>query len=303
MSIKILEFHISYSCNNDCIFCGERHRLEKFKKIGFVGCSVVKKNLKERRTLGCNFVNFTGGEPTLHPDFLEIVKYAKRLGYRVYVGTNGAMGGNRGFLKKILPQIDELSLSIHGDTRKLHDDMTKGNNFELLINILDCAKKINPDLKLFVNTVVVKKNADNLVNLLDFVRKFDIDNLLISNLAPEGKGLDDYERLAVPVSDWKRLISAADGMISRCDFPVRFFGLPFCVLGDQATKSNDLYWLPRTTIEIESAGNSGVKLIAINDYAPDRNRTKNKKMCEGCLYDELCEGMFVEMQKNEDQQY
>jgi MoaA/NifB/PqqE/SkfB family radical SAM enzyme len=300
--IEILEFHISYSCNNDCIFCGEYHRLEKFKSVGFIKSPVVKKNLEERMALGCNFVNFTGGEPTLHPDFPEIVKYAKKLGYRVYVGTNGTMGGNQEFLEKALPYLDELSLSIHGNTEKLHGSMTKGNNFKPVINILKCAKKINPRLKLFVNTVIVKKNAKKLINFLSYLKNFNIDNLLISNLAPEGRGLDDYDDLALSVNDWKNLIGQVGGLVDRCGFPVRFFGLPFCVLNDQTARSNDLFWLPRTTIEIELIRDNEIKLVAIDDYVPDRNRIKDKIACRSCSYDKLCEGMFKEMKKNEKKQ-
>lgn len=289
--IERLEFHISYACNNDCVFCSENDRLEKFSAVKFLPKILVKKILKDKSDKGYRHVNFTGGEPTIHPDFLEIIRYAKKLNYRIYIGTNGCRFKDEDFLKNLLPYVDEISFSLHGANAKLHNALTKSSNFLAIENGLASSKKINPKVEVFVNTVVVKKNVNFIGSLLEYLNKFEVDQVLISNLAPEGKGLKSYAELAVTFDQWRKTLEAARKRIGQCNFKIRFFGLPFCLLGEQQAKSNDLYWSPRTTVEVSAFDNDGIKLDSIDDYKPIRNRKRINK-CYGCGYADICGGVF-----------
>jgi len=46
--------------------------------------------LRDLRPTPCTAIQFTGGEPTIHPDFLEIVSAARRMGFsHIQIATNG----------------------------------------------------------------------------------------------------------------------------------------------------------------------------------------------------------------------
>lgn len=289
--IERLEFHISYICNSNCVFCSENDRLNEFRAVKFLPKILIKKILKEKKKEGYGHVNFTGGEPTIHPDILEIVKYAKQLGYRIYIGTNGCRFDDEEFVKNLLPHINELSFSLHGVDAPLHDTITKSKNFLAIENGLKLSKKINSKIEVFVNTVVIKDNVDFLGDLLGYLNKFEIDQLLISNLAPEGKGLKSYDKLAVTFEQWQKTLEIIKWQISLCNFKIRFFGLPFCLLDEQQAKSNDLYWDPRTTVEVAALKNNKIELNITDDYKPTRNRKKVNK-CAGCGYVDFCGGVF-----------
>jgi uncharacterized radical SAM superfamily Fe-S cluster-containing enzyme len=48
------------------------------------------KTLRERKPVPCKVVQFSGGEPTIHPDFVEIVRMAKEMGFsQIQIATNG----------------------------------------------------------------------------------------------------------------------------------------------------------------------------------------------------------------------
>src|SRR3989338_8919038 len=52
--------------------------------------SFMLKRMKNEKPVGCNSIQFTGGEPTLREDLPEIVKTAKEIGYsHVQLNTNG----------------------------------------------------------------------------------------------------------------------------------------------------------------------------------------------------------------------
>jgi organic radical activating enzyme len=84
--------HISIinACNLTCSFCcfANRDLTERLSK------EKVFQALESFRKIGVTGVEFTGGgEPTLHPDFIEIVKYANNLGFKLGLCTNGASIG------------------------------------------------------------------------------------------------------------------------------------------------------------------------------------------------------------------
>ena len=106
--------HISLTnaCNLTCSFCCFANRdisekletekvlqaLDSFKKIGVTG------------------VEFTGGgEPSIHPDFKKIVRYAKDLGFSLGICTNGVrFGVDRPIKKDIVELFDWVRLGMYG---------------------------------------------------------------------------------------------------------------------------------------------------------------------------------------------
>jgi len=106
--------HISLinACNLTCSFCcfanrdmGDRLPLEK-----------VKQALDSFKKIGVTGVEFTGGgEPTLHPDFEEIVRYSHSLGFKLGICTNGArLGADRRIKQDIIKLFSWVRLGMYG---------------------------------------------------------------------------------------------------------------------------------------------------------------------------------------------
>ena len=286
--MKRLEFHISYTCVNKCSFCSEYDRMEQFKRNP-VSFSEIKKELIVKRKEGFDFVNFTGGEPTMHPDFPEIAKYAKELGYRIYIGTNGCMLAKKEFCEDTVPFLDEISFSIHGHTASLHDKLAgrKGAFYDIVAAIqnIDALGFTNK----FANSVMVRDNFESAGSILEFLGERGFSQVLFSNLAPEGMGLRQYKDLSVRIDEWRRKVPELVAIVEKYEMTMRFFGLPLCALKQYAFLSNDLFWDARTTIE-----RSGAPIPALVDVpgdVPARNRVKTDR-CGMCAYGKMCFGVF-----------
>ena len=106
--------HISLTnaCNLTCSFCcfANRDISEKMPT------ETVFKALDSFKAIGVTGVEFTGGgEPSIHPDFKEIVRYAKNLGFSLGICTNGArFGANRPIKKDIVELFDWVRLGMYG---------------------------------------------------------------------------------------------------------------------------------------------------------------------------------------------
>jgi MoaA/NifB/PqqE/SkfB family radical SAM enzyme len=91
LNIKVLDL-----CNATCSFCGyNKERLAERIRAGHVPYKLDVGALQARfpaiLAKGIRILHLTGGEPTLHPGFRELVRSAKRAGFQVRTGTNGSM--------------------------------------------------------------------------------------------------------------------------------------------------------------------------------------------------------------------
>ena len=97
---------ISDFCNHDCEFCAYRlngyssnelfqeeegQSLQARNPMRMIGTEKVYEILDDCRELGVKAIQFTGGgEPTMHPDFTAILRYAQQLGMDTALVTNGS---------------------------------------------------------------------------------------------------------------------------------------------------------------------------------------------------------------------
>ncbi len=282
-----LEFHITYHCPEKCVFCSEEHRMLAYHSfpVTFARVATVLRQQAER---GVRHVHFTGGEPTIHPQFPEILRLARKLGMRTSIGTIGTRLSDPDFAEEVLPFLDEALFSLHGPDAETHDALTRRKgSFERVTRAMENARK-QPGFRMFVNSVLTNRNIHRFVELTKMVRAEGAELQVISNLTPEGAGEDNYAGLTVRLTEISalapQLVEAAGPMI------LRFFGVPLCVLGPLRLYSNDLHWNPRVTVEwVPLPGK--ISLEGIYSWTPERKR-EQPALCGRCAQRSLCFGAF-----------
>lgn len=108
-------------CNQNCLFC-----LDKEAQDGtIVSMTEIKKDLQKGYDAGARRAILSGGEATIHPDFLTIVALAKKIGYtHIQVISNGLRLSDPRFFDDVVKAgVDEMTFSIHGHTSELHDKL------------------------------------------------------------------------------------------------------------------------------------------------------------------------------------
>jgi len=246
--------------------------------------------LKEKRKT-FKSIHLTGGEPTLYPQFPMLVKEVKKLGYQIAVGTNGGKFEDKDFCRKTAPFIDEVCFSVHGHNEKLHNLHTNNrNSFKNVIKAIDNLSAF--PLHFMSNTVITKHNIQYLKKILSFIVSKKIKQSLLSNLAPEGNGLKNYQKLSVRLKEIEKIVPGLAGFSEDNNMILRFFGIPACILGEYAELSNDFFWDSRLNIE---QGRDKKRIFIKEEpvFSPDRSRIKTEKCCN-CIYKDICGGIFQE---------
>ncbi len=107
-------------------------------------------------------------EPTLFPDLANVISHAKKHGVPyVSLTTNGKLiaQGKVDLMSLVKAGLDELTLSLHGTTKEIYEELMPGAKFEelkSLTKIIAEAKNTFPNFKLRVNYTINSKNIHDL---------------------------------------------------------------------------------------------------------------------------------------------
>ena len=84
--MNIVSWNVTNACNMYCAHC---YRDAGCKAEDELSTEQAKKLLTEIKRAGFQIMIFSGGEPLMRPDILELVKFADGLGLFPVFGTNG----------------------------------------------------------------------------------------------------------------------------------------------------------------------------------------------------------------------
>ncbi len=181
---KRLWVRLTRFCNNNCIFC-----LDKEAQNGSViNYNEIKKILRVGRKKHYKRVVLSGGEPTIHPNFLEIIRYSKNIGFEhIQCISNGRMFAYPNFLNEALQSgLTEITFSFHGECASLHDKLTGVNGaFEQAISGLRHAKT-HKNLIVSVDVVLNKMNIKRLTEIIKFFNFFGVNEFDLLQIMPFG---------------------------------------------------------------------------------------------------------------------
>jgi MoaA/NifB/PqqE/SkfB family radical SAM enzyme len=132
-------------------------------------------------------VVFTGGEPTLHPQILEMVARARQLGYRsIQIQTNGRMFSYQQFCSDaVAAGVTEVSPALHGHRADLHDHLTTvAGSFEQTVSGIRNLNKLG--VLLVTNTVITRSNFRHLPEIAELLVSLGVDQYQLAYVHPVG---------------------------------------------------------------------------------------------------------------------
>jgi len=164
-----------FRCNAKCRYCFYLTKVND----EFISKEEIIKQIDFAKKNNFKSIEFSGGESTIHPDFLDCISYAKSLGLITSVITNGYLTHQE--LKSILDYgIDEIMFSIHG-YRNTHDGIVKLENaYEKISDNLRFINNYHRFIKSRLNVIINNKNIFELDNIID--EYLDLHSLHLINI-------------------------------------------------------------------------------------------------------------------------
>jgi MoaA/NifB/PqqE/SkfB family radical SAM enzyme len=213
----LVAFHVTDRCQLNCQHCLR----DPGARPQDIDVDVVVKVLDEARALrGAHKMSMTGGEPTLHPRFLELVDAAVDRGYSWQMVSNG-----RRFVELLaqlqarpqrLTGIRTVFFSIDGKDEATHDHVRGAGSFGDVMDAV--AACVACDVPFVLQLVVHKKNVQQLDEMALLAARLGASRLSLAMLQPTGTFLD--EQLALTPQDWRRAQEKIDDLAELLRMPV-----------------------------------------------------------------------------------
>jgi len=115
------QFAVTYRCNARCIHCYYGDFLRKTSEFSLSEIMCLLKRLAKEGTLD---IGFTGGEPFLRKDFLDIARYARKLGFLINIATNASLITKYKAKELSLLYPSLVRVSLYGGGREAYSKIT-----------------------------------------------------------------------------------------------------------------------------------------------------------------------------------
>jgi MoaA/NifB/PqqE/SkfB family radical SAM enzyme len=153
-------------------------------------------------------IRFSGGEPTSHPDLIEIVRYAKSRGVeRIAISTNGS--SKTDLYRKLLEAgVNDFSISLDACCAEDGDRMAGGikGAFNAVINNLEWLARRT---YVTVGIVLTPTNLKGAANTISMAHQMGVSDIRVISAAQwnrepvELAGLEDWILRAHPILDYR----------------------------------------------------------------------------------------------------
>jgi mycofactocin radical SAM maturase len=233
-----LTWELTYACNLACVHCLSSSGKRDPRELSTRQCMDIIDELERMQVF---YVNIGGGEPTVRPDFWELVDYATAHHVGVKFSTNGVRITPDVAARLAASDYVDVQISLDGATAEVNDAVRGPGSFDMAIRALsNLAAAGFKDAK--ISVVVTRHNVDQLDDFKALADRYGA-TLRITRLRPSGRGADVWDELhptpaqQVTLYDW--LVAKGERVLTGDSFfhlsglgaPGALAGLNMCGAG------------------------------------------------------------------------
>lgn len=279
-----IDIKTGYLCNNNCYFCAQAHN----KKYGNQTTESLKKVLSDARSEGIKSAVFTGGEFTIRKDCLELVRFARDIGFEeIQLQSNGRTFSNDKFVEALMKAgATEFSPALHGYTAEIHDYLTRspGAWNQVVQGIRNIKARGG---RIVANSVVVKPNYRYVPQLSSLFVELGVEQYQFAFVHSVGNTEIYFDKMMPFVSLAAPFIKRGLQIGVDGGKHVMAEAMPYCMMQGFERFVSELYIPPTDIFE----GNQIRK-----DFAVIRKNDGKTlfEQCATCRFRNICEGPWKE---------
>ena len=185
-----LTWELTYACNLACVHCLSSSGRRDPRELSTAECMQVIDDLSAMQVF---YVNIGGGEPTVRPDFYDLVDHAVSRQVGVKFSTNGVRIGPREAQRLAATDYLDIQISIDGADAATNDRVRGEGSFATARRAMDnlAAADFGP---FKISVVMTRQNVDQLDAFQAIADDYGAQ-LRITRLRPSGRGADSWDEL------------------------------------------------------------------------------------------------------------
>ncbi len=182
----VVVWNVTRACNLKCVHCYARavDRTHERELNHEQGLSLID----DMAAFGAPVVLFSGGEPLMRPDLVELASYAVSKGMRAVISTNGTL-----ISKDKAKELKEVGLSYVGVSLDGMEEVNdrfrgrKGAFKDAMAGIINCQEV---GLKVGLRFTINRMNTAEIPRIFDLLEEYRIPRVCFYHLVYAGRGSD-----------------------------------------------------------------------------------------------------------------
>lgn len=203
-SLDVVYLEVTDSCNLSCLYCYAETNSKARRKLK---TGDIFDLIDELANLGVLKIIFTGGEPLLHENIFEILRYTKdkKIGFKLF--TNGSLLNEDTVmrLKALNPQA--IAISLDSNCAEVHDMISGKKCFSSVVKGIELLNRAGIPVR--INSSILKginDKAEDIENAIAFFMRKGANIIVIGTVMAYGEGRKNT-RLILPPSKAEQIAS------------------------------------------------------------------------------------------------
>ncbi|KRF19058.1 mycofactocin radical SAM maturase [Nocardioides sp. Soil797] len=185
-----LTWELTYACNLACLHCLSSSGRRDPDELSTEECKAL---IDEFERMQIFYINIGGGEPTVRPDFWELLDYAVDHHVGVKFSTNGFRINEERAAKLAATDYVDVQISLDGATAEVNDAVRGAGTYDAAMRAMTNMQ--NAGMKDFkISVVCTRHNIPQLDEFKAIADKYGAQ-LRLTRLRPSGRGADVWDDL------------------------------------------------------------------------------------------------------------
>jgi mycofactocin biosynthetic radical S-adenosylmethionine protein MftC len=185
-----LTWELTYACNLACIHCLSSSGRRDPREMSTEECKTLIDDFARMQVF---YVNIGGGEPTIRPDFFELVDHCVASGVGVKFSTNGSRIDATAAERLAGSDYIDIQISLDGADRETNDAVRGVGSWDMAITAMDNLAAAGFG-QFKISVVITRHNVEQLDAFETLAAKYGAE-LRLTRLRPSGRGADTWDQL------------------------------------------------------------------------------------------------------------
>ncbi len=275
---------ITRNCNQKCRFCSNPPTSCKDLEL-----TEIKKIIRQFIEKKYEGIILTGGEPTLHKNLIEIIKYCRKIKFPCRIITNGQKTSEMKYLNSLIAAgLKHFHISIYSHFSQIQAFLTQNKdslkNIKLTLEHLKKFKEVRVDINITIN----KYNANHLSKLVKFiVKKYPfVSHFIFNNLDPTTERVKENPDTIPKLNDFLLELNKALQFLEKNQKTFRVERVPLCYLPNFEFCSTETRKIVKKEVR-------PVYFLDKRRYLVQKNFIYQKgEVCQFCTLTKICAGLY-----------
>jgi len=225
---KRVDVKVWFACNNHCTFCVQWDKRFKYapRKL-----KELEEILDKEYDNGAEYVVFTGWEPTVHPDLIDVIKYAKKIWYKqIQIQSNWTNFDDIDYVQELITAwVTEFSPSIHWFNYATHDKQVMTHwAWDRVVRWLINLRKLNQ--LVIINSVITKTNYKEIPKLAELLIKLWVTQFQFAFVHILWSADKNKRTVVAKKSDVIPYVHKALDLAKKAWIPAFTEAIPYCLM-------------------------------------------------------------------------